>query len=193
MQSSRFEVSATYVAAVQRLLSAVAPALELDGPTRFALERPYARRWHPGAVALSVHAQLVRHAGDEALVDFERRLVVEGLAPMFRPAARVVYAHTRWPAEALLASVPVAAWLAVRGVLVDWDARASALTIRYPEPVDEVLASGAWRGAVRGLFELVGLEGPPLAWRFQQSALTLLLHSVSPPPTDFVAERQARR
>lgn len=179
----RFEVSASYVASLQRLFAG--GPLELDGAGREAFERPYARWWHPASVALSVQAEVVRRGGPQALVAFERRLVVTGLGPMLGPAARVVRGLSPRPAEALLGSIPAAAGFVVRGLSFEWNAPAGALTIHYPEPVDEVLAVNAWLGAVQGVFELARVDEEPLTCGFEPSSgvLTLALPRANRRPT----------
>ena len=168
-----FEVSAIYVASVQRQAAAFEPALELDPPTLEGLARPYSARWHPGELPLEVHRAVVRRAGAEALVRFERQGATHGLGPIIRPLAELVRTLTRVPAEALLQAVPVAAQLGVRGLHLHWDQQRRELTIRYPVEIEEVIAVCAWRGILEGVFELGRLPPPALEVRFEPSSSLL--------------------
>lgn len=160
-----WKTSAVYLAGLSKairaagLLDRVLPKLSAE--TRRIVANPYGERWHPAVYGTELATAVLEVAGPQTLEDLTFVLARDSFGPILGPMLKVALALSGAKPTVVFGRVDQSIRSAVQGVSATWTAtgeRSGVVSFEYP-----MVAPGftdiSWRGGLRFMFHLVGVEG----------------------------------
>jgi hypothetical protein len=157
--------SAVYLAGLVksiRVAGLLEPVLAKVPPeTRAIADNPYGQRWHPWQHGAALATAVVEVAGPQALEDITFVMARDSFGPILTPMLKVALTLMGMSPAAVFSRVDQSIKPAVQGVTARYDSTgptSGAVSFEYPV-VPPAYADTSWRGGLRFMFHLVGLEG----------------------------------
>ena len=161
-------------------LSCAREALAAMQPeTRFALANPMSARWHDGFVVIDSANCAQRFAGDEGVETMNFVAVKQSLGPLMAPFLSITLTLFGASPDSILKRTNNSLRSVMLNVETEWKttgADSGLLVTRYPDVVDDV-SWPCWKGAIRFVYELCGVEGDIVRRREGATDRTLLFCS----------------
>ena len=143
--------------------------------TRAALQNPSSIKWHDGSVVISVAEAVHRFAGDEGVEAMNYAALQRSLGPVMAPFLKVSLALFGAGPDTLLKRMNESLGTVMRGVTTQWQPAsptAGRLVITHPDVVRDV-SWPCWKGSLRFIYDLCGVEGSITPMKQSASTKTL--------------------
>ncbi|MCU0697438.1 MAG: hypothetical protein MUC96_13005 [Myxococcaceae bacterium] len=157
--------SAVYLAGLVKSIRAAGlleAVLERVPPeTRAVVDNPYGQRWHPWTHGAALATAVLELAGPRALEDITFVMARDSFGPILTPMLQVALTLMGMSPASVFSRVDQSIKPAIQGVTARFDATgptSGAVSFEYPT-VPAPFADTSWRGGLRFMFHLVGLEG----------------------------------
>lgn len=160
-----WKTSAVYLAGLGKalrgagLLEQVAPRLSVA--TRRIIDNPYGERWHPASHSAELCTVVLEQFGPQTLEDIAFVVSRDSFGPILGPMLKVALTLSGVSPATIFGRINQSLMPVVQGVSATWrsdGAQSGVVAFEYPmvaPPFTEV----SWRGGLRFMFLLVGLEG----------------------------------
>jgi hypothetical protein len=161
-----YQISSTYfggsVRVYEELNLLTADALEkLGAELREAIRSPYAQAWWSGKTFRRIGQVLFEVHGDAVMEEVGYRVAKSATGPIIRPLVAMIGALFGLSPGSLFTRVAALTNATIRGVPMRWiqrGPRSGTFAVVYPPPIAPAQVP-LWRGSIRFVFELAGVEG----------------------------------
>lgn len=158
-------MSAVYVAGITRAMRA-AGLLEqvlakVSPETRRIVDNPYGARWHPARYGAELITAVLELAGPKAVEDLVFRVARESFGNIVGTMVRIAVSVADPSPSTVFSQIDRALASATQGIVATWektDDHSGTMHFEYPV-VAPPFTDFTWRGSLRFMFELAGVEG----------------------------------
>lgn len=157
--------SAVYLAGLVKAIRSAglldAVLARIPPETRQLVDNPYGQRWHPWQHGAALATAVLDVAGPQALEDVTFVMARDSFGPILTPMLKIALTLMGMSPASLFTRVDQSIRPAVQGVTARWERtgeHTGLVSFEYPI-VPPPFADTSWRGGLRFMFQLVGLEG----------------------------------